>query len=752
MMSRTDTRKDYDFGGRIRPKAEKSQHSDLVRLPHQRMAFIYQRLSTTEQKKNSLYSVERQDSLYELAAKDGYQVQMTAEEIEAIKKDKKYPGHFVDGQVWVEQRDLGISGTLDHEHRPGLAQLVEIIEQDLVESVYVVEISRISRDQTLITGLAFGELCKAHNVVIVTPMMRFNLNNDMHMRIYRYEIDRAAEELKSITFRLHGARDLKAQHGYYSGGSIPPGFILDLDDRMDGHRNPNYQKYKVWEPHAEVVRLIFQQLRLPGETPKSVAVHLRENDIAFPPFPADVATVSANVSSFSKSKKNPDGSYPIGRTRIESIARNPAYIGWWLFGGKLISRYNHPPIIDEEAFWEVQEKFSKGHSKPRGDPLPLAGLLRCLKHSPPRSLIHANSATPRYHCRDHVYEDNCFTLTSRILDDPVSDVVLSKCCFPGYTERVIEQLEGEYQQAKSKAETYRREVHRLTKEIDNLKENLAYTRSQEQVQMILELIDERMKQREELAKIESYPVGRVITASQVRTVKAFLQDLPKKWAEMPDLLKNELFEILLYGIYLYVAQDTVRTFVVWRTGFIQEILIHRPFVDKRRRWTKEEKAILREHYADATPQEMEAMLPGREWQGIRKTAEALGLNRSEDAWKQQLTGSQSRSYSPEEDQVIHDYFAFNITRGELFERLSHRSWDSINFRVRKLGYSFRERQQKVRWELVNESVITGEFDEDALLEIINSASRLPEVGAKPRGCACRIRVVRPGRARHDDPG
>ena len=52
------------FGGRLRPKKEEpTSWENLVDLPNQKMAYIYQRLSSHEQKKNSIYSRMAQDAL-----------------------------------------------------------------------------------------------------------------------------------------------------------------------------------------------------------------------------------------------------------------------------------------------------------------------------------------------------------------------------------------------------------------------------------------------------------------------------------------------------------------------------------------------------------------------------------------------------------------------------------------------------------------------------------------------------------------
>jgi hypothetical protein len=117
-----------NFGGRLRLKQEEpASWVDLVELRNQRMAFIYQRLSSHEQIKRSLYSIKAQDALADLAKEDGYP----------------------DELIYVGKRDLGISGTKGREDRPELAHLIEQIEAGVVEAVYTIHISRLYRDQTL---------------------------------------------------------------------------------------------------------------------------------------------------------------------------------------------------------------------------------------------------------------------------------------------------------------------------------------------------------------------------------------------------------------------------------------------------------------------------------------------------------------------------------------------------------------------------------------------------------------------------
>jgi DNA invertase Pin-like site-specific DNA recombinase len=188
---------------------------------------------------------------------------------DALAEQAKADGYRED-QIIVEARDLGISGTKGPEARPGLAALIQAIEANEVEAVYVVHISCISRDQTLIDGLEFGELCKQHRVLIVMPTMRLNLRDSMHLRLYRQEIERAADEIELLKPRLGGPKRHKALSGRFDGRSVVPGYFLDHNQHSE-----SYQRYIIYPPHAEVVRAIFRALITTG-TPMRAARWLRD--------------------------------------------------------------------------------------------------------------------------------------------------------------------------------------------------------------------------------------------------------------------------------------------------------------------------------------------------------------------------------------------------------------------------------------------------------------------------------------------
>jgi DNA invertase Pin-like site-specific DNA recombinase len=664
---------------RIKPVPPPRDPSGLLRLPLARKAFVYQRLSTHEQKRKSLWSLEMQDALAEQAKADGYR----------------------EDQVIVERRDLGISGTKGWEERPGLAALIRAIEADEVEAVYVVHISRISRDQTLIDGLEFGELCKQHGVLIIMPTMRLNLRDAMHLRLYRQEIERAADEIELLKLRLGGPLRHKALSGRFDGRSVAAGYLLDHDRHSE-----SYERYVIYPPHAEVVRAIFRALITTGTLTRA-ARWLRDRHIIFPAFGPEVPPEDVTRCSLARSTKplRGPGGLGIAPHLVKSIVTNPVYLGWWLVDGRVVHTENHPAIIDEETFLLAQELLAS-HGRRRANstrltdygPQLLSGLLWCCKHDVLRRMV--GTLTPyagRYRCDyDYViaHADNmCTILDARILDEPITDLVLRRCSFAEHAEAVLAQIEAEYDTAREEARRRQRELAHLQQEVETLKHNLALTRTPEQVAIIFEQIDQRMQRITELADETNSPVGRVLSTAQVATVKAFLANLSAGWEKQPPDLRNELFRLLLERVVIEADVDHVTATVVWRSGLQQHLWIERP---RRRRagkglWTGAEDTWLQQHYATATPAALQARFPQRSYRAIRRRAERLGLQRPHGGMPKP-----KKAWGQEDSAVLQAYAAGEISYSDLLAQLPGRSWNCIEHQARVLRLRLRDRQVHYR--------------------------------------------------------
>jgi DNA invertase Pin-like site-specific DNA recombinase len=689
-------RLDERFGGRIRPsKGDPINRDGLVELRNEGIAFVYLRLSSHEQVKKHIYSLQAQHELVDLAKKDGYPDQL----------------------IHVETRDLGISGTLGQQERAGLAHLIAQIEAEIVESLYVVQICRLFRDQTLIMPLTFGELCKQHGVIIVTSQMRLNLRDRMHMRIYRMEAERAADELEVMSARLHGGQNLKARQGHYGGGSIPPGYVLDVQKQIevDGRLvdNPDYHKYRVYEPHAEIVRTVFGMARIPGTTVPQIVKRCRSQGLGFPPFPAELASVRANLKAFASVKRAPDGSWPLTLARVRSILRNPAYIGWWIWAGELVRTDNHPAIVDEDDFWAVQEMFGDRPHRPKGEQpaLPLSGLVYCASHDVPRRMIYSTSSGgknwPNYQCRDEFRTTHC-TIRAHYVDDPIGEAVVSQCSYPELGDEVLARLVQEYERATARTASFRKERERLAREIEILEYNYVTAKlTAERAARIEGLIQDRSARLKALSALEksgeaSKVAEPVIAQDDIDLVRRFLSNLAEGWVTQPSDLKNAFLRLVLDRVLIWHSANLIRVHLIWRTGLEQDLVIYRPYREARQRWSQGEEEVLRQHYEMMPRDQLMALLANRTWRQIAAKARPLGLKRRVRAKR-----GGNRPYASWEDAILRQHCGGELNMGETLARVDERTEDSVRCRIKVLGLK-RDYSTSPKWEWVEPTFLTIE--------------------------------------------
>ncbi|MBI2760038.1 MAG: recombinase family protein [Chloroflexi bacterium] len=652
---------------RIKPPAPKPEPGDLVRLALTRSALVYQRLSTHEQRRKSLWSIEMQEALIEQARADGYR----------------------DDQVLVERRDLGVSGTKHADQRPGLAHMIELIEADQVESVYVVHVSRLTRDQSLIDGLELGELFKRHGVVLVLPGMKLNLKDPMHMRLYRSEVERAADELELLKARLGGPRRHKSLSGRWDGRGVPAGCTVDLDLSSATH-----ERYVPYPPHAEVVRAIFRAVIEAG-TPVRAARLLRDRGIVFPLFPPEMVADERRSSLTRYRPVRVAGGIAATPALIRSIATNPTYLGIWLLNGQVVREQNHAPLVDADTFYLAQEELA-AHGHPEGQcsgrtspaPRMLAGLLSCARHAVPARMGGvARADGGAYQCRDG-YDDGqvdakCTFIDARVIDEPVADLVLNRCAFPEFADRVLAGLEHEYDAAREDARRREREVTKLRREITTLRENLAITHGPEEARILLDLISVRQARLDEVTTAHAAPTARTLTREQVAMVRGFLGDLHEGWGRLHAARQNDVLSLMLDRVEVAAEADHVAAVIRWRSGDEQRLWIERPAeVRQKARWTPDEDARLRAIYPSTPIDDLLTAFPDRALPALRTRARVLGVRREQTA----SPGEEGTPWTEAERAAIRSHMAGAISMPDLRAALPARSWDAILGQRRAMGY------------------------------------------------------------------
>ena len=210
-------------------KRSKPDKEDLRRLPF-RKAFIYGRVSSPGQVRDSHESIREIASLVVLAKEDGYKTGLHPDQVEdwllSIQKGTGVKGVMEDGEVLVNVQDLGLSGQLSSDRREGLTKLQRSIEAGQTGAVYVTEgVGRLSRDQDRILPFQLLKMLKEHQCRLRTPEGIWNPAIDSDWEVLAEEFEDAIGELKVWRKRLFRRKAQKATRGEFVGEPIPAGYI-----------------------------------------------------------------------------------------------------------------------------------------------------------------------------------------------------------------------------------------------------------------------------------------------------------------------------------------------------------------------------------------------------------------------------------------------------------------------------------------------------------------------------------------------
>jgi len=532
------------------------------------------------------------------------------------------------------------------------------------------------------------------------------------------EVERAADELELMRSRLGGAVKIKAQQGYYAGGSIPPGYILNVDKQIeiDGKlvNNPDYHKLKVYEPHAAVIRKIFKLACIPGMTAPQILRILKKEGITLPPFPEEIAKVRANTVCFKKSEMDADGNWIFTVSRIRSILQNPTYIGWWIWGKELVKTDNHTAIVSAEDFFAAQNLFDDRPHRPKNEfpPCALSGLLYCGLHDVPNRFMYSNATKvdkydyATYMCRDIANGIQHVVIRGDHLDQIIGQAVISQCSYPELANEVVARLEEEYKEVKTRAVAHGKELRRLKQEIDNLESNYYTMRlSAERAEKIETMIQERLARLKELSEFENTEinklVGTSITPEEILTVKEFLTNLSSGWDLQPSDIQNAFFRLVLKQVTVWHSPSDILVCLTWRTGLEQYLVIHKLYREPYRMWSEKESAIVREHFPNMPHDDLMALLPERSWREIRSKAERLKVRRE----IQDAKPGGGRIYQSWEDEIIEKHYRGELSMGETVAKLPGRTEEAVRCRMHALGLT-RDFSKLPEWEWTDPTFFT----------------------------------------------
>lgn len=263
-----------------------------------------------------------------------------------------------DENIIMIDMDAGVSGTTKIDERQGMKILFDMITSGEIGVVACQDEDRLFRDVTQIQVNIFIDACKNAGVLVLTPSVVYDFAHPqmgtIYIRQFRTKSEMSAEYITSyVKGRLHKAKRRVMMQGQWAGGSVPLGFMVDERKKLaSGIANPNYRRYTIYEPFAEIIREYFRLFVARNGNLKGTARYIIKKGSYFP----DVANTKAPegfrfVGGYTM-KDYGNGFCPASGG-LAGILTNVAYLGHWTVNGIIRIWDNHDPIVPTELFMQA---------------------------------------------------------------------------------------------------------------------------------------------------------------------------------------------------------------------------------------------------------------------------------------------------------------------------------------------------------------------------------------------------------------
>jgi hypothetical protein len=679
---------------------------DLRSLPYKK-AFIYGRVSSQGQVRESQESIKEIARMLAIARKDGYPTSLEPDKVEewlqSIQNGEDVPRVIEDGDITIDCQDLGLSGSLGEDKRPGLGNLSRRVESDRTGTVYLTEgMSRLARDRDRVLGYKLLKLLKVHKVRIRTPEGIYNPAIPRDWESLADDVEDSAEEMKKLGIRLGRRRQLKAAEGRHVGNPVCPGFIVEIEgQRRDG----SYIMGK-WLPyfvHQEIVIMVLREVvRLRSIYKAAQALNAR--GVVFPFFSEELKYMETR-SVLRQYRRNKKG-YVITYYALKGLATNLALIGIWQWMDTLIEN-NHPAIVPLDLFLQAYEIAVS--NKPRGravyaEPLDWADLFYCYNHDEPAK-VHSHNKRRRWACNHHYQTGlgpRCLYIEDHLLTPPLTKQFLSYLDLTPHAQAVLEKLKSELTEHSLEGSRLRKREAELKARLANLEQCLG-SGDPEREETYWRLIKEA---RAELQTIKQRPPLPASTVMDLERVNEFLQNLEDNWARYPGRLRNRLLKLLVDRVELRHDLSHIEATIVWKVGLRQVVNIKRTSArfTKEKRWRTEEDNLLRMLWPSASWETLLAALPDRTPSSINVRASRLKVKRPRI-----ITSFETGPlWSDEDENLLRELYNTGESAAVIAARLG-RTEQAVKARASTLGVhrpkGFYPRKVEPVWEAENIKVM-----------------------------------------------
>jgi site-specific DNA recombinase len=465
---------------------------------------------------------------------------------------------YIHGQGWIEVgilSDPAFSGRTGN--RPGFRDICKLVRRKQVDVVVVDRIDRISRN--LFGLLKFIQLLNEHGVKLVSLREQIDFST-LWGQLVLYILGALAEFYSSIlaqeirlqryhaakSGRLSGAFRLGLCKGDCSSCADPNGPsycpAFGGPDRGDG-------KIRILHPvESHAVRLMFNWYKTDQRSYDDVAHAINSEIFTLPD--------GTEVRFRTKGRPGICPPQPFDKDAVRVILSNPIYAGFVTYAGsddqghkrrKPVEIFpgQHPAIIDIATFRRVQAiRRSRYHrSQSLNSPArtyPLSGLVFCAHAQGPMRGISSGGGRYRYYsdklCRQRLLKEEWHqpNVSADWLEDQVQACVTRMHIPQEWRDRILTYLI--YDEGVAEMEREKFLVRERQKRAAELCDEGDYTR--EQFTRIRDAC------RRDLAALTptNTPAG--------HEAMALLDNLPLLWESLTDAEKNNLYRLILDGVYV----------------------------------------------------------------------------------------------------------------------------------------------------------------------------------------------------------
>lgn len=554
----------------------------IMPLHLERRAYVYVRQSTTAQVHDHVESTQRQYALVERAMSLGWSR----------------------AAVVVVDEDQGKSGA-STQGRDGFARLAHDVAHGNVGAILAVEVSRLARSSQDWQRLL--SLCAVAHVVVIDEQTVYDPSHRDDKLLLDLKGAMSEQELHWLSLRLAGGRLNKARRGE-SYVTPPTGYVwggrgLELDPDESVRR---------------AVEVIFARFAIEPSA-RAVLRWARATGFLMPVRDRGTAEVRWG---------------PLGNLRLNTLLRNPAYAGVYVFGrhptqtvlvdGEIRTMRKrldepsewpvridnaHPAYITWETYMSNRDKLSDNttcaNGTTRGAPREGAALLvgvvlcgRCGRRMSARYGSDPASGAWSYTC----WGDNsrgdpvCWSVAGPAIDRAVEQrflqtMVPSELDLSLVVEREVQQQADSLDKVwRARLEQARYEVRRAErryKAVDPDNRVVARTLESDWEHRLrdLEAVEQQYAEARRLARVE-------LSAQDRDRIRQLARDLPAVWAAptTPPADRKAMLRLVIEAVALHpidVPRRSTRIRLQWASGAVDELVIPRLYKGESRAHTPE---------------------------------------------------------------------------------------------------------------------------------------------------------------------